>query len=115
MDIFKRLFGTKKTDPEHAVIVYFEYGRQDMQPVYDLGDALENAIQNAGVGEFDGNEMAADGSNGTFYMYGPDADHLFEVVLPVLKSVDFIKNATVRIRYGPPTEGVSEKTVKIER
>jgi hypothetical protein len=94
--------------------LYFHYGRQDMQAVFDLGDALEKAIQNAGAGEYDGNEMATDGSDGTLYMYGPDADHLFEVVHPVLKSVDFIKNVTVRIRYGPPAEGVSEKTVKIE-
>jgi hypothetical protein len=114
VNIFSKLFGKKKTSPEQAVIVDFQYGKQDMQPVFDLGDALDKAISTAEVGEYDGNEIAADGSDGSLYMYGPDADLLFEVVLPVLKSVDFMEGATVRIRYGPPAEGVAEKIIKVE-
>ena len=117
MNIFNKIFGKRKPDspkvPEHAVIVYFQYGKTDIQPILDLGDALNKVIVKAGVGEYDGNEIAADGSDGSLYMYGPDADTLFNTVRPVLESVDFMRNATVRIRYGPPGNGVAEKAVKI--
>jgi len=35
--------------------------------------------------ELDGNEVAADGSGGTLYMYGLDANRLFETVKPYWK------------------------------
>ena len=114
MKIFQKIFGKKKTAPEQAVIVHFQYGKQDIQPVFNLGDALDKVIKSADVGEYDGNEITADGSDGLLFMYGPDADRLYEVVLPVLKSAAFMKNAAVRIRYGPPKDGVAEKVVKIE-
>jgi hypothetical protein len=51
-----------------------------------LEKKLETAVGAAKVGEFDGNEMAVDGSDGFLYMYGPDADQLFDAVKPVLES-----------------------------
>ena len=86
---------------QHAVIVYFEYGQQDLQPIFDLEDRLEAAIKAADVGEFDGNEIATDGSDGMLFMYGPDADKLYEVVFPILETETFLRGATVRRRYGP--------------
>ena len=117
MGILKKIFGKDKHEPpmvpEHAVIVHFNYGKTDLQPIFDLGDELEAAINNAGVGEFDGNEIARDGSDGSLYMYGPDADRLFESVRPVLESSEFMQGAIVTIRYGPPQDGVEEREVKI--
>ena len=95
------------------MIVYFQYGKTDIQPILNLEDALERAIVKVGVGEYDGNEIAADGSDGSLYMYGPDADKLFNVVRPVLESADFMQNATAILRYGPPGDGVVQKEVKI--
>ena len=69
---------------EHAVIVYFEYAADSLEPLYDLEEQLEAAIAAAGVGEFDGNEIAVDLSDGSLYMYGPDADALFAVARPLL-------------------------------
>ena len=99
--------------PEHAVIVRFEYGHADLDPLYELEDKLVAAIKSAEVGEFDGNEVATDGSDGTLYMYGPDADRLFEVVRPVLASATCIRNAIATIRYGPPEDGVKEREFAI--
>lgn len=117
MGILKKIFGKDQHEPprvpEHAVIVHFSYGKTDLQPIFDLEDELEAAINNAGVGEFDGNDIAQDGSDGSLYMYGPDADRLFESVRPVLESSNFIQGAIVTIRYGPPQDGVEEKEVKI--
>ena len=92
--------------PEQAVIVHFSYGSTDLQPLSALEDKLEHAIAAAGVGEFDGNEVAADGSDGYLYMYGQDADRLFEAVEPVLESSQFMRGAKVIKRYGPPEDGV---------
>lgn len=99
--------------PEHAVIVHFNYGSTDLQPLFALEDELEQAISAAGAGEFDGNELAADGSDAYLYMYGPDADRLFEAVRPVLESSSVMKGALVTRRYGPPEDGVRESVVKI--
>ena len=98
---------------EHAVIVRFDYGQTDLSPLNQLEDTLTAAIESAAVGEFDGNEIAVDGSDGTFYMYGPNADRLFEVVRPVLASATCIRNAVATIRYVPPEDGVEEKRVAI--
>lgn len=99
--------------PEHAVIVHFNYGSTDLDPLFALEDKLEQAISAAGVGEFDGNEVAADGSDGYLYMYGPDADKLFDVVKPALEASSFMKGATVTKRYGPPEDGTRESVVEI--
>ncbi len=65
MGVFSNLFGKKQSakskGPEHAVIVYFQYGSTDLQRLFDLEKKLEQAISEAGVGEFDGNEIAQDG------------------------------------------------------
>ena len=51
------------TGPEHAVIIHFSYDSTDLSRVFDFEDQLESALQLANSGEFDGNEMAADGKD----------------------------------------------------
>ncbi len=99
--------------PEQAVIVKFKYGSTDLSPLFELEDQLIAAIDAAGVGEFDGNEVATDGSDGDLYMYGSDADRLFEAVRPILESATCIHQAVATIRYGPPEDGVRERKVTI--
>lgn len=99
--------------PEHAVIVHFRYGSTDLQPLFELEARLEAAISKAEAGEYDGNEVAVDGSDGYLYMYGPDADRLFEVVRTILENTSFMRDAVVRKRYGPPGDGVKEHVIKI--
>ncbi|HEX7862875.1 MAG TPA: hypothetical protein VF773_21260 [Verrucomicrobiae bacterium] len=98
---------------EHAVIVRFDYRQTDLSPLFELEDQLIAAIESADAGEFDGNEVATDGSDGTLNMYGPDADRLFEAVRPVLAAATCIRNAVATIRYGPPEDGVKEREVAI--
>ncbi len=98
---------------DHAVIVHFNYGSTDLSRLFELEGKLEAAITAAKAGEYDGNEIAVDGSDGTLYMYGPDADRLFQVVEPILKITPFMSGAKVTVRYGPPTDGVREKEVTI--
>ena len=84
---------------DHAVIVRFTYGLGDLDTLYQLEDNLTDAIEQAGVGEFDGHEIATDLSDGSIYMYGPDADALLAAVRPVLEA-SFTKGATCICRYG---------------
>jgi hypothetical protein len=118
MSILRKLFGQKQKSepapvPEHAVIAHFGYGSTDPEPVFALSDLLEQAISAADVGEFDGNGLAADGTDGSLYMYGPDADRLFAVVRPILESAPFMRGAQVKLRYGPAGSGAREQVVSI--
>lgn len=56
---------------EQAVIIHFAYGSKDLQRLFALETRLEAAIAKAGVGQYDGNEVAVDGNDGYLYMYGP--------------------------------------------
>ncbi|PIT87205.1 MAG: hypothetical protein COU31_04135 [Candidatus Magasanikbacteria bacterium CG10_big_fil_rev_8_21_14_0_10_40_10] len=120
MSFLSRLLGgnqLKQTDSnpvEQAVIVNFSYlGGTDLSQFFQLEEELESAINTNNVGEYDGNEVATDGSHGTLFIYGTDADKLFDVVSPILKKAKSIKDITVTVRYGPPADGVKEKVVKL--
>ena len=89
---------------EHAVIVKFRYGFDSLDRLSELEDKLTNSIGQANVGEFDGNEIAVDLSHGSLYMYGPNADLLLAVVLPILRSEPFMKGAVCICRYGSASD-----------
>jgi hypothetical protein len=42
-------------EPERAVIVHFTYGSTDLSRLFELENKLEGAIEEAKVGEYDGN------------------------------------------------------------
>ncbi len=113
MGFWNRLFGKAPQPPEHAVIVRFRYGGSiDLTPLFALEKELDQAITQSRVGEYDGNEVATDGSDGSLYMYGPDGDKLFAAVRPILERTPFMKGATAILRYGPAEDGV--RKVRIE-
>jgi hypothetical protein len=120
MRFFNNLLGKKNkkveqasSPSEHAVLVHFFYGSLDLSRLFDLENQLVEVITSAGVGEYDGNEVASDGSEGTLYLYGPDADALFAAVRPTLEAVDFMHGARVQLRFGPPVDGVRKVEVVI--
>lgn len=98
---------------EHGVIVRFNYRLPDLTALREVEHNIEGAILRAGVGEYDGDEIAVSLSDGFLYMYGPDADRLFAVIRPVLESAPFMRGALVTLRYGPPGDGVLQTTVTI--
>ena len=65
---------------EQAVIIEFNYGLDEDEPFYDLSDKLRTVVEESGLGEYDGHEMAMNNSDGSFYLYGPDAKRLYEVI-----------------------------------
>jgi hypothetical protein len=97
----------------HSVIVYFNYGIPVLEPLLQLGDSLQKAIEEKGVGTYDGNEIADDDSDGSVYMYGPDADELFKVIKPILEATPFMKGATAVLTFGPYLDGVKQIDIEI--
>jgi hypothetical protein len=102
------------TKPGHAVIVHFTYGIDELDPLHDLENKLAKVITENEVGEYDGHEIAIDGSDGFLYMYGYNAETLFKTVKPTLKATEFMKGATATLRFGPPEDGVMTIEVEIE-
>jgi hypothetical protein len=94
---------------QHAVIAHFDYEADSLDALFSVEEQLETAINAAGVGEFDGNEIAVDLSDGSLYMYGPDAEALFAVVRPILARAGCLRNTRVTLRFGPPEDDVPER------
>jgi hypothetical protein len=87
---------------------------EPLDPLHELEGDLVAALDGKGVGELDGHEIAMDGSDGTLFLYGADADALFAVIEPVLKSSTVTQGGHATLRYGPATRpNVMEKYVAI--
>ncbi|WAU86110.1 hypothetical protein O1Q96_03260 [Streptomyces sp. Qhu-G9] len=90
-------------DEEHAVIAHFRlagdgFGDVDQRErVFTAEREMEAAAARACVGEIDGNEFG--GGEAVVYAYGPDADALFRVLEPTLRSLPF-RPAHVVLRRG---------------
>ena len=79
-------------------------GPYETEAVFELEDRLIEAIEQAHAGEFDGNEIALDGSEVVLYAYGPDADALFEAMRPSLAEVEPRPGSHAIKRYGPAAD-----------
>jgi len=104
---------TAKNTPEHIVMVRFNYGIKGLDALFELENALAEVISKSGVGKYDGHDIEMDRSNGTLFMYGPDAELLFKTIQPVLKACNFMKGAKATLLFGPPEDGVKEMHVEI--
>lgn len=91
---------------EQAVIIEFNYGLKEDEPFYDLVERLMALLKDSEVGFYDGHEIALDNSDGSFYLYGPDAKKLYELVRKDLETVPFMVGANIILRFGPPETGV---------
>jgi hypothetical protein len=96
--------------PEHSVIVYFKYGKEEIEPLHELVLRLEKMLSGTNAGVIDGHEIAMDHSEGSLYLYGPNAETLFKAVKPALEEVDFLQGAVAVLRFG----GINEKAPDIE-
>jgi hypothetical protein len=79
--------------------------------IFDLEDMLRGAIDDQGVGLFDGVEFG--GGLCILFMYGPDADRLFAVVEPILKAAPLARGGFAIKQYGAP-EDLSAVEVRVD-
>ena len=117
MGLLSKLFRSKKNvpkgPPEHEVVVHFFYGSTNYQHMYALEDTIRNTIIEAAVGKYDGHEVADDGSDISFYMYGPDAEALYRVISPLLAESPFMRGATVTLWFGPRKRGTQKRVIEL--
>jgi hypothetical protein len=89
---------------EQAVIVHLKlrdggFGSpEEREALQALEDQMQQAIEEAAAGEFDGDEFG-DGKC-VLFMYGPDADRLFGVIEPLLKIAPAAAGGCAIKRYG---------------
>jgi hypothetical protein len=88
--------------PEHAVIVNVPLrgASGDFELVDELGERLREHLEGSGVGEFDGNMIGRD--LGVLYLYGADADRLWQEVAPLVREAALPAGAYALKRGGPP-------------
>jgi hypothetical protein len=94
---------------DHAVLVHITSLADEDAGLDEVEDPLIEAIELAGVGEFDGNEIGPEGA--VLYMYGPDAEALWAAVEPVLRSAGLGVGCYAIKRYGPP--GANESRIEL--
>lgn len=98
---------------KQSVILYFNYGKEDDEPFYDLSLKLCQLIEESQLGLYDGHEIAIDNSDGSFYIYGESAEAIFKHIKPHLEEVDFMKGAIAHLRFGPAGKDVPEIEIEI--
>lgn len=98
---------------KHSVIINFYRSLPDLDHLHELERKLRRTVEEHGVGEHDGHEVAWDLSHGTLFLYGPNAEALFRVVKPLLEVTPFMQGAECFLRFGGPGEVVPELTVVI--
>jgi len=101
---------------EQAVIVYLllndcQFGTsQKRESIFSLEERLERALGSASAGEFDGDEFGE--GKCILYMYGPDAERLFVVIEPILKSSPAAAGGYAIKRFGQAADP-SAKEVRV--
>ncbi|HTC63691.1 MAG TPA: hypothetical protein VK709_12675 [Candidatus Saccharimonadales bacterium] len=117
MGLFSKLFGSRNSEkdgpPMQEVEVHFAYGSTNFQHVYSFGDVLQHAIAEAKVGEYDGHALPADGSEGRYFVYGPDAEAIYKAIAPVLQASPLMRGATVTLIYGPRRRGTAKRVIEL--
>jgi hypothetical protein len=98
---------------EQAVIVYLRLrddgfgSREEREVLQALEDQMQQAIEKASAGEFDGDEFG--GGECVLFMYGPDADRLYAVIEPLLKNTPAAAGGYAIKRYGGARDPLSRK------
>lgn len=93
---------------EHAVIVHLRldddgFGSEEKRAsIHNLQDELAEAIANAEAGEFDGDEFGE--GECVLYMYGPNADVLFDAINSILKTSPHAVGGFAIKRYGEASD-----------
>jgi hypothetical protein len=117
MGLLSKIFGSRKDvpagPPVQEVEVHFSYGSTNFQHVYALEDVLRHAISESAVGKYEGHDVAEDGSDGYFYMYGPDAEAIYRVISPVLADSTLMRGAKVTLWFGPHKWRTPKRVVQL--
>ncbi len=114
--LHKKPFLTMRSKPAKQSFTVFvklsdnNFGRtNERADLFKLEDALIEAIDESGAGEFDGNEFG--GGFATLCMYGPSATKLEKATMPVLTAFHLPVGSYAVKCYGEP--GAKEERVEL--
>lgn len=110
-DLENGLFSEKE---EHAVIISFWYGKESDEEFYDMTLALNDFMEDAVVGRYDGHEINVDNTDGTLFFYGKNAEALYKYIQPELLKYDFLLGAEVYLRFGGMDNDALDLTFELE-
>jgi len=105
----------RKSRAQRALLVYLRLSDDDhgesleCEELFRLEDEVMVALEGAGAGEFDGNEIG--GGYFTLYMYGSSAAQMWDAVAPVLVRSSAPVGSYVIQRFGGP--GAEENRIQI--
>ena len=86
---------------EQSLVIFFQYASDELGPIFALEDDVAAAIEDAGAGEYDGHELALlDEHDAFLFMYGPNADALYQAVRPVIEASPLLRGGEATLRYG---------------
>jgi hypothetical protein len=91
-----------KESVAQAVIVRLDHGvgqrQSDQQAIAAVGAELSKLLSNSSVGKYDGSECVR--NRCALYLYGPDAEALFQLVRESLRRSPVTAHASVDLRLG---------------
>ena len=91
---------------EQALIVHLKLADgkfgdpKERESIIALGDKLNQIIKKQRLGEYDGHEFGE--GFATLYMYGPDANKLFDAIIETLKEYPSRSGSHIIRRFGSP-------------
>jgi hypothetical protein len=93
---------SEKNDSEQALVIKLKLQTQLGSPqertrIFDLEDRLQQAIEELGVGEFDGDEFGD--AECSLYLYGSDANRLFEGVVKKISNRELLVQLYPRLYH----------------
>jgi len=86
-----------------------DIGMEALDALLALQQQLTNAVEGAGVGEVDGNEIALDDSEGSLWVYGPDAKAMLKAALSVVCHSPLAPGGQAILHYGDNADEVARE------
>lgn len=103
----------EETSGEQAVLLHIRLGNDhfglegETATMYELEDELRAVIEAARIGELDGHEFG--GGECVIFMYGRNAEAIWEVIAPTLEKKPFRKGSFAIKRFGGPESDRQER------
>lgn len=84
-------------------------GMEALDALLALQEQLASAVEGAGLGEVDGNEIALDDSEGSLWVYGPDAKAMLKATLSVVCRSPLAPGGQAILRYGDVADEMAQE------
>ena len=86
-----------------------DIGMEALDALLVLQQQLTSAVEETGLGEVDGNEIALDDSEGSLWLYGPDARAMLKAALPVMCHSALAPGGRAILRYGEAADELARE------